>query len=581
MGDVMAQPNPPCDRRLSRQDRRHGRLWGLLTAAAALALGLPLALPDDFLRATSRELPAREKEALAARVSELGNPDPLVRHRAVCRLAAIGRPALPALLEVLERGSDPKLVRNGCLALGAMGDATALALLEKWFLAENPGEEVARAALFALARGRAASPELSEKLRRLAVDAPLATVRESALLCAGALKVAGLPDILKNELQSERSARVRGCMLIALAEAGDIQAAPLIAKLLAARTTRDEKLRRAALYAAARLAEPTLREPLLAFEADGHEAAPFAVALGALPDARATALLGELLLHERDHVAVAAQSLAHQQTAEAKGWLDRALRGDFSETVRAAAALAVADLTDQQRFLPPLREMATSHTPGPAKAAALLALARIGDGDAAPAVAEALPSWRELAPIENGLLLCAITLGRPASQLLPEARRVPVAALCREIDDVLAERSDPRLLRERVAVGLTAGRADWSLSLDDLRDFVIRDLLELDKIVFAELRKVDENDGTGTPPPSPPSVPPGSAPGDGGGADDGGSPPPADGGDSSSPPPAPPTGGSSLPTARRGKQDTARFELDLKLWLADFPPFQRAEPFGR
>ncbi len=560
----------------------------VFAACAAFAAAAPLLARDDFLRATSGDLTAREKQALEARIAELGHPDHVVRNKAVRRIAAMGKYALPALLETLKRSSDPALLRNVCFALGALGDARSLALLERWFLAELPGEEAARAALLALARGRSPpTPELSERLRKLVLDAPLATIRECALLCAGARRVVGLPEILKGPIQSERSARIRGCMLIALAESEGTSAAPLIAPFLDPRRVRDVNLRRAALYATARLADPALLVPLLKFEPDPrYEVAAYAVALGAFADPLAIERLGKLLVRERERAAVAVFSLANAATPEAKGWLLRALGGDFSDKkVRAAAALAVVGLTDQQRFLPRLRELAMAASTDPGKSAALLALARIGDAEAAAAVAEALPLWRDRELLERGLLLCSTTLDRPLAELLSQERSAPVAELWTEIGQIQASRRDPRLLHERIAAALTAARAHWTLARDDLRMAVLRDLLELDKVVRddADEGPGEDNDvdsgfdampkpGEQPDPPKDDAPPPPDSGGDDGGDDGGGAPaPPKQGGSEA---------GAGL-QARRGRPEMARIEVDLRQWLIDYPPFEVADPFAR
>jgi len=546
--------------------RSTASLAAFAAAAALLAGAGALSARDDFLRATSRDLNPRERQALDERIAELGHPDPAKRNQAIDLLVAIGRPAVPALVETvrMRRGRDPKLLRNACLALGALGDVTSLALLERWFLEETPPEEPSRATLLALARGRGApSQELSERLRKLMVDAPIATVRECALLCAGFRKVAGLPEILRGPLQSERVARVRGCMLVALGECGDPAAAALVAPFLDGRKVRDEKLRRAALYAVARLAEPALLAPLLRFEPDHHEVAAFAVALGAYADPAAVNRLGALLQRERERAAVAVFSLANGVSPEAKEWLSRAIAGEFSDRVGAAAALAVADLTDQQRFLPRLRELATARLGEPGKSPALLTLARMGDVEAAATIAEALPLWRDPELLERGLLLCATTLGdRRAEELLPRERSGAVRPLWREIEGIRAGRVDGRLLAERIAAALTAARAHWTLARDDLRMAVLDELLELDKVVFVDPR--DPGSGGGeTPPPG------------------GGGPPPPDGsGGGAPPPPSGGAGGVDGGPPRRGKQDTARIELDLRPWLIDYPPFELARPFS-
>ncbi|MSR46904.1 MAG: hypothetical protein EXS13_07560 [Planctomycetes bacterium] len=550
----------------------------VIRASVALLLAVaawPAAARDDFLRPTTRDLNAREKISLEECVQELGDGDPKLRRRAVRRMVAIGQPAMPALLDVLRRSSDAKQVRNACLAFGAIGDATAVAQLERWFLDDARAEEPSRAALLALARGRGPLiPEFSATLRRLVTDASLATVRESAVLCAAARKIPGLAALLKAPLQVERSARLRSCMLVALGESGDPAAPALVARFLDGRQVRDEKLRRAALCATARLGDPILLQPLLAFQPDRREISDYAVALGAFSEPAVVGRLGELMLREREQAVAAVASLAHIATPESKAWLERALQGDFSEESRAAAALCVSDLVDQQRFLPHLRTIALGPAAHPAKSAALLSLARIGDREAAGAVADALPLWRDTDLFQRGLLFCAMTLDRPLAEVVPQHRRDDVAELWRDASEI--ERGDRHrdLLLERVASELTAARAHWLLVRDDQRTGVLRELLDLDRDFLVEQRA---QDGTGGGSPTPP--PPSGGAGDGG---DGGDPPdPAPEGD---PPAAGGAPGSGLLPGnggRRGRFDPTRFEHDLRAWLVDYSPFDVADPFAR
>ncbi|MBM4016150.1 MAG: hypothetical protein FJ293_14470 [Planctomycetes bacterium] len=535
-----------------------------------LAVARPAAARDDFLRPTSHDLTAREKASLEERIEELGDSDWRVRQRAIRRLVAIGEPALPALQVVLQRSSESKQLRNACLALGAFGETKALTLLERWVLADRRPEEALRAALFGLAHVRGVpNPEFTTQLRRMIESDPLPTVRETAVLCAGVRRLAGLTALLKVPLQSERSARLRGCMLFALGEAGDAAAAPLVAKFLDPRHARDEKLRRAALQATARLGTPLLLAPLLKFEPDRLEVADYAVALGAYSEPAVVARLGELLRHERERAAVAVHSLARIASPEAKEWLERALGGEFSEAVAAAAALAVADLVDQQRFLPHLRTLALAQSSRPGKADALLVLARIGDREAAGAIADALPLWREPALLERGLLFCAVALDRPIEEVMPQHRRDEVPELWRDAVAIERAVAHPGLIKERIADLLHAGRAHWLLARDDQREAVLRAVLELDRDEPVEQRLPDGGNPSAPPPPS------GEGEGAGGGGADEAAPPPAE--------PRPPDSpfGTQPGGHRRGRHDPTRFEHDLRSWLSDFPPLDRAAPFTR
>jgi hypothetical protein len=206
-------------------------------------------------------------------------------------------------------------------------------------------------------------------------------------------------------------------------------------------------------------------------------------------------------------------------------------------------------------------------------------------------VAKQLGNWRDPVLLTRGLLLCAMTLDTPLEQLLPEAKSAPVADLWKTIAQIEKRRANPKLLDERLALEFTKARGHWLLRRDDRRSASIRELLELDYVPFVAVKGGDgKGGGSGAPPPSgPPPDPggPGSGGSDGsGGSGSGGS----SGGDSGGTDPGGPidggkgggTGGlGGVPGQRRGKPDTARFELDLRQWLEDFPLFVPSEPFGR
>lgn len=564
----------------------------LLGVAGALA---GAAFPrDEFLRGSSLELSTRERAALDDLVGELGNPDPVVRNRAVGRIHALGRAAVPALGETLRRSNDPKLLRNVCLALGTIDDPACAALLEREVIARDTNEDVLRAALFATGRGHGyPSSQLAESLRRLCSDASLATIREAALLASGARGVAGLGDLAKGPAApafTEKLARVRGCIVIALAEADDAGAVEAIERALDPKKTRDEMLRRAALYAAARSGKPALLEPLLKMAPDTHEVASWCVALGAYQGDGVVETLGRALKKEGDRALEAVFSLANVGTPAANDWLRRAVEDEFGDAIAEAACVAVARLVDEKRFLPGLRAAATGSAEGP-KAGALLTLARMADGESAAAVAKELPRWRDPRLITRGLLLCGLALETPIEEVLPEPKVVPLAELWRTIFKVQHGTALRPLIQERLQLELTRARGHWLLRRDDRRTAVVRELLELDKVVFLQPKNSDGKTGDGAPPPpsgdasGPPS---GGGDGSGSGGGDGGGNSGGNGsGSGSGNGSGNDSGGGSkggfdgLQGQRRGKQDTARFELDLRQWLEDFPLFKPADPFGR
>jgi uncharacterized membrane protein YgcG len=555
------------------------------------ALGAAAGARDDFLRGSNRDLSKGERIALEGLVTELGNPDPVVRNRAVRRVAALGRAAIPALEELLNKANDPKLLRNVCLALGTIDDPASFALLEKKIVARDANEDELRAALFAVGRGHGyPATELADALRKLASEASLATVREAALLAAGARKLAGLGDLLKGPAGNEKLARVRGCMLLALAESGDGAAVEALTRALDPKRNRDEMVRRAALAAVAISGEASLLDAVLKAQPDPHELSWWCLALGAFKSDAAVDALERALLHDGAAAADAVYSLASLATPKAREVLRRAIAGEFSPAVAEAACVAVAPLVDEQRYLAGLRAAAASDSDG-LRAAALLTLARIKDHEAASAIAKLLPSWRDPRLLTRGLLLCATTLDTPLEELLPKSKSGPVADLWRTIEQVEKRRANPRLLDERLALEFTRARGHWLLRRDDLRSAAIRELLELDYRYVPAKGGGTIGDG-GLPPPVPPPDPggPGSGGGSGGsgtggsgsGGSSGGEGGPSDPGNPNDGGKGGGSGGLNGPQGqRRAKPDSARFELDLRQWLEDFPIFAPSEPFGR
>jgi len=554
--------------------------------ALLLLCGALTPAPDEFLRSSERDLSPRERAALDELVTDLGNPDPVVRNRALRRVAAVGRASVPALAEAQNRVKDPKHLRNVCLTLGTIDDPASFALLEK-VLARESNEDVLRAALVASGRGRGyPSPELADAYRRLAADGTIATVREAALLASGARKLAGLGDMVRGAASGEKLARVRGCILIALAEADDAAAPENIARALDPKRTHDEMVRRAALCAAARSGAAPLLDAVLKAQPDAHELSAWCIALGAFEGDAVVEALARTLKQNGAKGVDAVWSLARLATPAGNDVLKRAIDGEFGDIVEEAACLAVAPLVDEKRFVAGLRTAAAGAAEGP-KAAALLTLARYGDGDAALAASKQLAHWKEPRLLTRGMLLCA-TLETPIEQLLPEPKAPASAELWHLLQKIQKGVALPTLRIERLRSELTQARAHWLLRRDDLRTAVVHELLELDKVVFT----AGKTTSGGTPPPPDGGGPtnPGGPGGDGSGGSGSGS----GSGDGSGAPGGPPTdpgtppgggdggknGFDGLQGQRRGKPDTARFELDLRQWLEDFPLFPRSDPFG-
>jgi hypothetical protein len=584
--------------------RSRNTLAFVIAVALGAAPRAALSARDDFLRGSNRDLSKGERIALESLVGELGNPDPVVRNRAVRRVAALGRAAVPALEELQKKASDDKPLRNVCLALGAIDDPASFALLEKIVVGrgEKEKEDVLRAAIFATGRGRGyPSTELAEALRKLASESSLATIREAALLAAGARKVAGLGDLLKGAAGNEKLARTRGCMLLALAEAGDPATVEALSRALDPKRNRDEMVRRAAFAAASVSGEAPLLDALLKAQPDAHELSAWCLALGAFKSDAAVKALENALRHDGAAAADAVWSLANLATPDARELLRRAIAGEFSAAVAEAACVAVAPLVDEQRYLAGLRAAAAGDAEGQ-KAAAILTLARIKDHEAASAIAKQLPNWRDPRLLTRGLLLCSTTLDTPLEELLPKSKSAPVADLWRTIEQVEKRRANPRLLDERLALEFTRARGHWLLRRDDLVSGSIRELLELDKVVFVPVKGSGTIGEGGAPPPPDSGGSGGSGSGGSGsggsgsggsgsgGSGSGGS----SGGESGSGDPNNPNGGGNSggsgsggggpnlpPGQRRGKPDSARFELDLRQWLEDFPLFAPSEPFGR
>ena len=117
-----------------------------LLPLALFLLGGAAAAPasDEFLRSSERDLSPRERAALEEIVGDLGNPDPVVRNRALRRVSAVGRAAIPALAEALHKVNDPKFERNLCLTLGTIDDPASFALREKVLTGRESNEDARR-----------------------------------------------------------------------------------------------------------------------------------------------------------------------------------------------------------------------------------------------------------------------------------------------------------------------------------------------------------------------------------------------------------------------------------------------------
>src|SRR5262249_34641239 len=104
----------------------------------------------------------------------------------------------------------------------------------------------------------------------------------------------------------------------------------------------------------------------------------------------------------------------------------------------------------------------------------------------------------------------------------------PAAELWRMLQKIQKGIAVPTLRIERLRAELTQARAHWQLRRDDLRSAVVRELLELDKVVFLPSKTSSGGsppppDGSGPTNPGGPGTPGGSG-GDGsGGSGSGGS----------------------------------------------------------
>ncbi len=101
-------------------------------ASASMLVRLARSDPDAGVRAAALErLSVIEGEAAIEPLARgLGDPDSPVRQMAMHRLAALGEPALPTLLRVID-GNDPEAARAALASLSLVGsDASRAALLD-------------------------------------------------------------------------------------------------------------------------------------------------------------------------------------------------------------------------------------------------------------------------------------------------------------------------------------------------------------------------------------------------------------------------------------------------------------------
>ena len=156
------------------------------TACAALGrLGDPRALPiaEGFYERRRMALrglgysASRRAAGVLEGADGLGHPDPRLRALAVRSLAVLDAPGAGARLLPVLRDPVPEVRWTAAMALGRLRHAEAVdALVERL---DDAFGEVRRQA--ALALGYIGEPQASLALARLAIDEPVASVREAAL----------------------------------------------------------------------------------------------------------------------------------------------------------------------------------------------------------------------------------------------------------------------------------------------------------------------------------------------------------------------------------------------------------------
>ncbi len=536
--------------------------WMRIAAAPCAAVVLALA-GEEHLRPDFVSLTRNEQSGLQTLVDQLGHPDPLVRNLAIRRLNSVGAAVVDPLTLLLRKGSDPKRVSMACLALGTIPSSRGFAVLQQYFMDGARHPDVLRAVLVAFALSdKDLRDEVLRKVADLALGAATIEVQQIAWLSLGARRLPGFARLVEQPLSKARNSVLRAAMVLALAESGDGNAPLVLEEEMRRFRTEDPVNRSCLLYAVSRMEAGEALRDFAQLKVRDEEMPGLLLALATDSPESGVARLAELLVSKRDAAALAVFSLARAGSSEADALLLRALQGEFGDKVCSLAALAVS-VRESQELVQPLKQ-ALSHPSPEVRTNAALTLAWWRTG---PAQEE----WYSLLERESEpSVLPALVLGLCQSPTTPDrrpkiadadlARDPALSLLLDQVDRVIRGRTDPRILREQVADRLHQKRAHWLLRRAELLDRLLIRVLDLDRIQF----HAGESDSGGIPRFDP-------------GSDDE---PSGDGGED---PQSPPEGDSRdlFQRGRRNKNDFARFEADLRLFLRDFPMFAPTSPFLR
>jgi len=391
-----AIPGPACDE--------------VLREAAAKLQGK---LAIGAINSLARRLDAKSVEVLVVRMKD---PDAEVASAAAAGLGRIGGEGAVKALE-LSLASAPAAVRSavaeGCILSAekylAEGKADqAVKLYDMVRKAEVPKPRVLEATRGAiLARGEAGAPLLVEQLKstdKAFFGIGLRTARE--MTCPGATAAVAA------ELEKASPAR-QVLLLSALADRGDVKAAPAAAKLAA---SEDAEIRLAALAALGRLGDATHIEVLLA--AAGKDPAQMPIvreALKRLPGAGVNAaLVARARTGQADQRAEAILALSARSAAEGVPVFMEALAAG-EEATRQNAVIALRQLAGMAEYPDLLARLVKSDSPETRRALqdVLVAVSRRSD-QPAQCAQQLMEAWKSTkGDARMNLLEIICWFGRP------------------------------------------------------------------------------------------------------------------------------------------------------------------------
>lgn len=435
----------------------------------ALAAALARGQSEDEGSLGAIRLGSSQAGYLKDLIREFGDSDPAQRRLAVKQVSRAGDAAVPLVLESIRETSNPQIIRSGLLALGEIGSPTAVELLRRQVQTGELREAEQTVAMLLL--GQLGPEKALNRIRAAAVLKGPSLLRRAALLALGFQRdLEGISPVLSS-LGKEALESRRIVALVAAGVCGNRQSLPEVVPFL-----EDDAVdvRRAAAFAMAEIADPSVLQPLLDTlkrERDEQVLIAVALALGRQEDQASAAALASLASSQvLDLKAVALVALAAR--ADGAEPVLRTLAGSRDPLLLSEVALAVA-AAPERRFGDALSNLLASRH-APVRGAAGLALAAQQSVDQAQAILAWLKKERDRDAQISAVLAAGLLEPPGALEILggPGFRCADMELLER-VSRTLQRNSDPRLLQDRLERELRAGQARLIDRIDDLlRDLV-------------------------------------------------------------------------------------------------------------